>query len=101
MALQIREIVFGVSHIPGAYTVLDHSFWVRLGALKNHGVLLRCVWFHCLSTTNQRTPSRLVRHATFACAPMRFAFSHLHLLKRSLSHDRLGVPMEAILDTCG
>ena len=41
MALQIREIVFGVSHIPGAYTVLDHLFWVRLGALKNHDVLLR------------------------------------------------------------
>ena len=34
MALQIRAIVFGVSHIPGAYTVLDHLFWVRLGALK-------------------------------------------------------------------
>ena len=33
-ALQIREIAFGVSHIPGAYTVLDHLFWVRLGALQ-------------------------------------------------------------------
>ena len=28
----------------------------------------------------------------FACAPMRFTFSHLHLLKHSLSHDRLGMP---------
>ena len=37
----------------------------------------------------------------FACAPMRFNFSRLHLLERSLSHDRLGMPMEAILDTGG
>ena len=77
MALQIREIVFGVSHIPGAYTVLDHLFWVRLGALKNHDVLLRCVWFHCLSTTTRRTSSRLFRCVMFAGAPMRFPFSHL------------------------
>ena len=33
-ALQIHEMVFGVSHIPGAYTVLDHLFWVRLSAQK-------------------------------------------------------------------
>ena len=32
---------------------------------------------------------------------MPFIFSHLHLLQRFLSHDRLGMPMEAILDTCG
>ena len=101
MALPIREMVFGVSHIPGAYTVLDHFFWVRLAALKNHDVLLRCVWFHCLSTTNRRTSSRLVRCVTFAWAPMRFTFGHLHLLKHPLSHDRLGMPMEAILDTGG
>ena len=72
MALQIREMVFGVSHIPGACTVLDHFFWVRLAALKNHDVLLRCGWVHCLSTTNRRTSSRLVRCVTFAWAPMRF-----------------------------
>ena len=53
MALQIRDIVFGVSHNPGAYTVLDHLFWARLSALKNHDVLLHCVWFHCLTTTNR------------------------------------------------
>ena len=28
----------------------------------------------------------------FACAPIRFTFSHLHLLERLLSHDRLGMP---------
>ena len=52
-------------------------------------------------TSNHRTSSRLVRYATFASAPMRFTLSHLHLLKPSLFHDKLGVPMEAILDTCG
>ena len=26
------KLFFGVSRIPGAYTVLDHLFWVRLGA---------------------------------------------------------------------
>ena len=41
-ALQIREIVFGVSHIPGAYTVLDHLFWVRLGSLKKHKTVSLC-----------------------------------------------------------
>ena len=66
-----------------------------------HDVLLRCVWFHCLSTTNRRTSSRLVRCVMFACAPIRFTFSHLHLLEHSLSHDRLGMPIEAILDTGG
>ena len=30
-----------------------------------------------------------------------FTFSHLHLSERSLSHDRLGMPMEGILDTSG
>ena len=30
-----------VAHIAGAHTVLDHLIWVRLGALKNHYVLLR------------------------------------------------------------
>ena len=29
------------------------------------------------------------------------SLAQCHRLKRSLSHDRLGVPMEAILDTCG
>ena len=37
----------------------------------------------------------------FACAPMRFTFSQLHLLEHSVSHDKLGMPMEAILDTGG
>ena len=101
MALQIREIVFWDLHVPGAYTVLDHLFWVRLGALKNHDVLLRCVWFPSLTTTVRRTSSSLFRCVMFACATMRFTFSHLHLLERSLSHDRLGMPMEAILDTGG
>ena len=41
--LQLRKIVFGVSHISGAYIVLDPLFWVRLDALENHHVLLRCV----------------------------------------------------------
>ena len=45
LALQIREIVFVVSRIPGHHIVLDYLFWVRLGALKNHDVLSRCVWF--------------------------------------------------------
>ena len=92
---------YGISHISWAYTVSERLFLVHLGALENHDVLLRCVWFHCSSTTNRRTSSRLVRCVTFACAPMRFTFSHLHLLDRSLSHDRLGMPMEDILDTCG
>ena len=48
MALQIRELVFGISNIPGSYTVLDHFFWVRLGALKHHDVLFRCVLFACV-----------------------------------------------------
>ena len=99
--LQLRKIVFGLSHISGAYTVLDCIFWVHLGALENHDVLLRCGWFLCLTTAIQRTSLRLIRCVTIACAPMRFPFSHLHLLGRSLSHDRLGLPMEAILGTCG
>ena len=96
--LQLRKIVSGLSHISGA--VLDCLFWVLLGALENHDVLLRCGWFLCLTTTIQRTSSKLIRYVTIACAPMRFPFSHLCLLGRSLSHDRLGLPMEAILDTC-
>ena len=99
MALDLCEFVFGVSHIPGAYTILDQLFWVRLGALKSHYVLLRCVWFPCSLTTIRRTSSRLFRCAMFACGPMPFPFSHLHPLGRSLSHDRLGLPLETPLAT--
>ena len=100
MALQIREIVFGLSLSlsQGACTVLDRIFWVRAQKGPRHVALRvtrRCVWFHCLTTTIRRTSSRLFRCVMFACAPMRFTFSHLHLLERSLSHDRLGMPMEA------
>ena len=31
-----------------------------LGTLKKHDVLLRCAWFHCLSTTNRWTCSRFL-----------------------------------------
>ena len=55
MALQIRETVFGVSHLPGAYTVLDFSGYA---------------WVRSKITTSS---------VTFACAPTRFTFSHLHL----------------------
>ena len=40
----------------------------RLSALKNHDVLLRCVWFPCSTTTIRRTS--LFRCVMFACAPM-------------------------------
>ena len=99
--LQLRKIVFGLSHISGAYTVLDCLFWVHLGALENHDVLLRCGWFLSLTTTIQQNSSRLIRCVTIACVPMRFPFSRLQLMGRSVSHDRLGLPMEAILDPCG
>ena len=78
--LQLRKIVFGLSHISGAYTVLDCLIWVHLGALEIHDVLLSCGWFLCLKTTIQRTSSRLIRCVKIACAPMRFPFSHLYLL---------------------
>ena len=42
----------------------------------------------------RRTSSRLFRCVMFDCAPMHFPCSHLHPLWRSLSHDRLGMPME-------
>ena len=46
-----------------------------LGRAQKHDVLLRCVWFPCLSTTIRRTSSRLFRSVMFACAPMPFPFS--------------------------
>ena len=95
------KLFLDLSHISGAYTVLDCLFWVRLGALENHDVLLRCGWFLCLTTTIQQISSRLIRCVTIACVPMRFPFSRLQLMGRSVSHDRLGLPMEAILDPCG
>ena len=41
--LQLREIVFefSLSLFPAVCTVLDHLFWVRLGALKNCYILVR------------------------------------------------------------
>ena len=72
--LQLRKIVFELSRISGAYTVLDCLFWVHLGALENHDVLLRCVWFLWLTTTIRRTSSRLFRYVMIACGPMSFSF---------------------------
>ena len=71
-ALQLHKNVFRLSHSSGAYTVLDYLFFVHLGALENHDVLLSCCWLLCLTTTIQRTSSRLFRCVTIACAPMRF-----------------------------
>ena len=68
------NLFLGVSQFPGAYTVLDHLFWVRLGTFKNHYVLLRWVWLICLLTTIRRTSSRLIRRVMSACAPMPFPF---------------------------
>ena len=34
------KLFFGAQKVPRAYTVLDHLFWVRLGALKKYYVLL-------------------------------------------------------------
>ena len=96
--LSRKNVLFELSHVSGAYTVLDCLIWVHLRALENHDVLLHCDWFLCVTTTIQRTCWRLFRCVTTACAPMHFLVSLLHLLGRSLAHDRLGLPMEAIVD---
>ena len=71
--LQLRKIVScELSHVSGARTVFDCLFWVHMGALEKHDVLLRCGWFLCLKTTIQRTSSRLFRCVMFDCAPMPF-----------------------------
>ena len=54
---------------------------------------------HLLSTVTRRTSSRLFRCVMFACAPLPLPFSPLFLLQYLLSHGRLGLPMEALLDT--
>ena len=44
MALQIRDIVFGVSHISGAYTVLDHFILGTRGcAQKSRRLVALCL----------------------------------------------------------
>ena len=48
--------------------------------------------------TIRRTSSRLFRCVVFVCASLYFPFNHLHTLWHPLSHDRLGMPMEALLD---
>ena len=82
--MQKREIVFGVSHIPGACST-THSGRLEC-AQKSRRLVALCL----VPLFDRRTSSKLFRCAMFACAPMRLTFSHLHLLERSLSHDRLG-----------
>ena len=74
----------------------DSNSIFRVGRINQETFSVRAV-----TTTSRRTSSGLFRCVVFACAPMHFVFSHLHLLERSLSHDRLSMPMEAISDTGG
>ena len=57
--------------VPTLYSTI---YWVHLGAVENHDVLLRRSWLLCLTTTIQRTSSRFSRCVMFGCATMYFVF---------------------------
>ena len=63
------KLLLGFYPIPlSGRTVLDRIFWVRLGVLKKHYVMLRWEWFQSMWTTIRRTSSRLFRRVVFVCA---------------------------------
>ena len=88
------------------FCILPHSMCLNrtrpliLGTLRRARKVLHLVAVSVSSLwiTIRRTSSRLFRCGMFDCAPMTFPFSHCILWGAALSHDRLGLPMEALLD---
>ena len=95
--MQLREIVCGFSHIRSVYVILDNLLWVRFGEQKKNKVLLRCKCLPPCWIMIRRSSSKLFRCVIFGCATIYCPFS-LCIRAITLSHDRLGMPVEIFLD---